>query len=343
MFRVRLVAVPVAALVAALIPLASVAPSAAPTSRPTLAQYLEPGMPVELVSAAAADRIAWTAYEEGKRNVFTAVGPAYAPVRVTSFLKDDGIDLTDLRISADGSTVAFVRGTSPNNQGWVADVASDPNGGERAIWVAHTNVPGSATRVAESQERQFAPELSPDGQYVVYVKEGQIYRARVTPGAGASAIDKGEKPFIDIWGANSGPKWSPDSSKIAFVSNRTDHSFIAVYEMKTRTVHYLSPSTDRDTSPTWSADSKRVAFLRRPGLPFGQQATPGQDAGLPPTAAGRGGNGGGRGAVPPPSSAVAGATGATVPGQGSAPGGGRGGRGGRNGGNGAAAGEPQAG
>ena len=339
MFRVRLVAVPVVALVAALTPLASVAPAAAPPSRPTLAQYLKPGMPVELVSAQAADRIAWTAYEEGKRNVFTAVGPAYTPVRVTAFLKDDGIDLTDLRISADGSTVAFVRGTNPNSQGWVANVATDPNGGERAIWVAHTATPGTATRIAASDERQFAPELSPDGQYVVYVKEGQIYRARVNASAASSPIDKGEKPFIDIWGANSGPKWSPDSSKIAFVSNRTDHSFIAIYEMKTRTVHYLAASTDRDTSPTWSPDSKRVAFLRRPGLPFGQQATPGEDAGLPPNNGGRGGNGGGRGAVPPPTSAVAGATGATpaqAAQQGAAPGGGRG-RGGRNGSGGAAA------
>src|SRR5215471_18921135 len=81
--------------------------------QPTIAQYLKPGMPVELVSAARVDRIAWIAYEEGKRNVFTAVGPAFRPVRVTSFLTDDGVDMTGLRISEDGSTVAFGRGTGP--------------------------------------------------------------------------------------------------------------------------------------------------------------------------------------------------------------------------------------
>ena len=63
---------------------------------------------------------------KGKRNVFTAVAPAFAPVRVTSFLKDDGIDLTGLRISDDGSTVVFVRGSAPNNDGWVANPAGDP-------------------------------------------------------------------------------------------------------------------------------------------------------------------------------------------------------------------------
>jgi dipeptidyl aminopeptidase/acylaminoacyl peptidase len=340
MHRLRVSAVLLAVAVVALTPLGSAAP-AAPTGKPTVAQYLKPGLPVELVSAAAADRIAWIAYEEGKRNVFTAAGPAYAPVRVTSFTKDDGIDMTDLRISADGITVAFVRGTFPNGAGWVANPASDPNGGERAVWSARVGVAGSAMRIAESDERQLQPELSPDGKSVLYMKSGQVYRARTDVPA-TTTIDKGEKPFIDAWGANAGPKWSPDSSKIAFVSNRTDHSFIAVYDMKTRTMSYVAPSVDRDTSPTWSADSKRIAFLRRPGLPFGQQATPGSGSGLPNAAGGRAGGGGGRGAAPAAAPGGRGAAPAVtttpVPGNppaatAAAPGGGRrGGGGGRNGG-----------
>jgi Tol biopolymer transport system component len=70
--------------------------------------------------------------------------------------------------------------------------------------------------------------MSPDGRFVLYLHDGQIYRARVGATPGATPIDKGDKPFINAWGANSGPKWSPDSSKIAFVSNRADHSFIGV-------------------------------------------------------------------------------------------------------------------
>ena len=89
--------------------------------QPTIASYLKPGLPIELVSARKVDRIAWIAYEEGKRNVFAASAPVFKPVRVTSFLKDDGIDLTGLRISDDGSTVVFVRGTRPNGAGWVAN------------------------------------------------------------------------------------------------------------------------------------------------------------------------------------------------------------------------------
>ena len=54
-------------------------PSLVAQHQPTIAQYLKPGMPIELVSADKVDRIAWIAYEEGKRNVYTAVGPAFRP------------------------------------------------------------------------------------------------------------------------------------------------------------------------------------------------------------------------------------------------------------------------
>jgi dipeptidyl-peptidase-4 len=107
----------------------------------SIASILKPGLPLELVSAKKADRIAWVSYEEGRRNVFTAAGPAFKVVRVTSFLKDDGIDLTQVRVSDDGSTIAFVRGHAANNTGWVANPNGDPNGADRTIWAARTAVP----------------------------------------------------------------------------------------------------------------------------------------------------------------------------------------------------------
>src|SRR6185503_17884345 len=105
------------------------------------------------------------------------------------------------------------------------------------------------------------------------------------------------------WGRNAQPRWSPDGSKLAFVSVRDNHSFVAVYDAKTRRIDYVAPSVDFDLSPTWSPDGKRLAFIRRPGTPFGQQAQAGDGSiGNPggPGAAGRGGRGsrgggGGRG------------------------------------------------
>jgi dipeptidyl-peptidase 4 len=257
----------------------SVEPRAAAQKSGTIEQYLSPAYPFELATARSVERVAWLAYDEGKRNLYTAAAPAFRPVRVTNFLKDDGTDLTTVRISDDGSTVVFVRGHTENRDGWVANPASNPAGAERAIWAARTATPGVAWRVAEGS----APELSPDGRSVLFVRDGQIFRALTAQARPVSKTDRAEEPFIKAWGTNSGPRWSPDGTKIAFVSNRTDHSFIGIYDVKTRTMKYMAPDVDRDTSPTWSHDGKRIAFVRRPGLPFGQQAQQGGGGiGVPP-------------------------------------------------------------
>ena len=243
------------------------APPLAAQPKPTIAQFLSPASPLEITAARKADRIAWMAYDRGLRNVYTAVAPGFSPVRLTSFLADDGTDLTSVRLSDDGSVAVFVRGSAPNRWGWVANPSHDPSGAERAIWAVRTSG-GAPKRLAEGA----APELSPDGRFVLYVKGGQIYRARVAPGTVADSMDRGQKPFIREWGTNGNPRWSPDGSKIAYVSNRVNHALIAIYDVKTRGVRYVSPSVDFDGSPTWSPDGRQLAFTRRPGTPFGLQA-----------------------------------------------------------------------
>src|SRR5215510_12780087 len=136
--------------------------AASDPASPTIEAFLAPGYPTEIVSAKKADRIAWTAYEHGQRNVYTAAAPAFAPVRLTSFLKDDGVELSDIRISDDGATVVFVRGTAPNREGWVANPTADPAGAQRTIWAARTAGGGAPWKLGEGT----TPELSPDGQSV---------------------------------------------------------------------------------------------------------------------------------------------------------------------------------
>jgi dipeptidyl-peptidase 4 len=105
----------------ALVVIASWPVSTAPAPAATYQQFLSPASPLELAAAKKADRIAWIAFEEGKRNAYAAAAPAFAPVRLTRFLKDDGIDMSDVQISDDGSVVTFIRGTVPNRDGWVAN------------------------------------------------------------------------------------------------------------------------------------------------------------------------------------------------------------------------------
>jgi dipeptidyl aminopeptidase/acylaminoacyl peptidase len=269
-------------------------PLGAQGSKPTIAQYLGTAEPLEVVSAQKADRIAWIAYDRGMRNVFTAAAPDLKPVRLTNFMEDDGTDLTAVSLSADGSIAVFVRGSAPNRVGWVANPTHDPDGTERAIWAARTTG-GGAWRLAEGS----APAVSPDGKWVLYVKDGQIYRVRTAKVPPTTRMDTGGVPFIKEWGNNGTPRWSPDGSKISFVSARENHSLIGIYDVKTRKVDFVSPSVDCDGSPTWSPDSKQIAFIRTPGIPFGRQAqqgnggigNPGGPASALAAATGRGGAG----------------------------------------------------
>jgi len=294
-------------------PATAAPPPASPV--PAYQRFLSPASPLEMAAAKKVDRLAWVAFEEGKRNAYTAAAPAFTPVRLTRFLEDDGIDMSDIQISDNGSTVTFVRGTAPNRDGWIANASAGPDGPDRAIWAVRTGG-GAAWRVAELPSGGYA--LAPDGRSVIFVKDGQIYRALVTPTRPASAMDRAGKPFIREWGVQSAPSWSPDGRKIAFVSTRTDHSFVAVYDMAARRVTYVAPSVDFDANPMWSADSRSLVFVRRPGLPFGQQAQAGGRGvgvpGGPAASAGRGAGGTAAEGVHPAASKVPGLTRATFKG-----------------------------
>src|SRR5690242_9160559 len=267
-----------------------VSPLAAQQAKPTVAQFLSPSSPLELVRARNADRVAWVAYERGMRNVYTAAAPDFKAVRLTSFMQDDGVDVSEVDLSDDGSVAIFMRGTEPNRQGWNANPTHDPRGAERAIWAVRT-AGGPAWRVAAAT----SAALSPDGRTALYVRDGQIFRARITPNAAAPASDS-LIPFIKEWGRQSNPRWSPDGGKVAFVSDRDNHAFIGIYDTRTRRVDFVAPSVDCDAAPAWSLDGKQLAFIRRPGLPFGMQAQEGSGGiGNPPGPAsgrGRGGAGG---------------------------------------------------
>jgi dipeptidyl aminopeptidase/acylaminoacyl peptidase len=244
----------------------------------TLEQILSYSFSYDLVSAKKADRIAWLEFNQGTRDVYTAAAPDFKPVRLTNFKDDDGTDLTSLSISDEGAVIVFVRGHDPNRQGWVANPSQLPDGSEQAIW---------AVRPREAKPFRLAagasPGLSPDGKWVLFVKDGQIYGVAVQPSGKKVPGRAGEelKPLFRTWGTNSNPRWSPDSKRIAFVSDRQDHSFIGVCELAGRKITYLAPSVDRDTNPDWSGDGKKIAFIRRPGSAFAQIVAQSQTQGPP--------------------------------------------------------------
>src|SRR5205809_6067047 len=109
--------------------------------------------------------------------------------------------------------------------------------------------------------------ISPDSKTVIWPAKKHIWIAPL------DSTKKSEQ-LEELIGESDTPRWSPDGKRIAFRSNRKDHSFIAVLDLATKKITYLAPTTNRDADPVWSPDSKQVVFIRQPGVEFKRPLIP---------------------------------------------------------------------
>jgi len=227
----------------------------------TLEQVLSSPFPSNLVGASHSPRIAWVFDAKGARNAWIADGPSFAARQVTHYAADDGEPIASLRLTPDGRSVVYARGTETNEAGRVADPTSGVSTRKQQVWAM--DVDGEGPRLLGEmgcgEEGCEDIELSPDGQFAVWAARKQLW---IAPVSGATPAHQ----LTDVRGENSDPQWSPDGRELAFVSHREDHSFTAVYDFGRDSVRYLSPSVDRDMYPRWSPDGKQIAFIRVPGV-----------------------------------------------------------------------------
>ncbi|MDR6781831.1 dipeptidyl aminopeptidase/acylaminoacyl peptidase [Pedobacter africanus] len=221
----------------------------------SLESVLSYPFPSELTAANTGSKIAWAMNEQGRRNLYVAEGPDFNPRKLTSYDKDDGQEITSLSISNNGKWVVFVRGGDHSSREGSVSVnpSSDPAGAK----VELISIPfegGKPIILAEADH----PAISPANHQVAFLKNSQVW---ISPLDGSLPA----KQMFHARGQNGAISWSPDGSKLAFVSSRGDHSFIGVYTDETRPINWITPAFSRDFSPRWSPDGKNLAFIRMQG------------------------------------------------------------------------------
>ena len=232
------------------------APIGAQSGPLSYAQLRSAPFPNELAAASRADRIVWASNDNGRRNLVFAEGPSYTPRQLTRYDVDDGQELTSVQLTPSGDRAVYVRG-GDHGSNWDDAAPVNPLGTtvpvKVQIWSVSTSG-GEPKTLADGD----APVISPRGDVVVFERDNQLWSVPVDGSAAATRL-------FTARGNNGSAVFSPDGSRIAFVSGRGDHALIGIYTNAATNIQWIAPSTNRDGSPRWSPDGTKLVFTRRPG------------------------------------------------------------------------------
>lgn len=222
----------------------------------TLQQVMSAPFNSDLVAAPKRNKFAWISNVEGRRNIWVAEpsGDGYASRAITNYTQDDGQEISGLQWSSDGESIVYVRGSDPDSsEKMSANPALVPQGVEQDVWLVSLDG-GTPRKLGPGN----SPAVSLRGDVVAWVLDGQIWSLNLK--------DADAKPaqLLHTQGTCGTLRWSPDGSALAFVSDRSSHSFVGVYSFAANTLEYLDPGTDHDRYPMWSPDGSQIAFVRVP-------------------------------------------------------------------------------
>ena len=72
--------------------------------------------PSNLIGSGDGNTITWVFNDKGERNIFIAKAPDFEAKNLTSFVGDEGLEISNLQLSKNGSHLVCVRGNAPNSK-----------------------------------------------------------------------------------------------------------------------------------------------------------------------------------------------------------------------------------
>ena len=201
------------------------------TAQTTINNLLSPAFPTSLVSSADGKTIAWVFNNKGSRNIYVADGNNFSNAKpLTTYMGDDGVEISNTTFTPNGNQIIFVRGNSNNNQGYAANPAFLQTDVSRNIFII--NKDGSSLQKLATG---YYPKISPNGKILAYLNGGQVYTT--------SLEDTAIKPqqLFEARIVQGSIRWNNDGSKLAFTSNRSNHTFIGIYDFNTKSISFPDP------------------------------------------------------------------------------------------------------
>jgi dipeptidyl aminopeptidase/acylaminoacyl peptidase len=223
----------------------------------TIEQILSAPFAAGIVVAADGPDFAWVSNAAGRRNVWLATAmpdkTEFSSRAVTRYTADDGLDITDVAFVPHHQQLLYVRGGDSEFPDKPAPNPAELTAGvEQEVFLVGFHG-GAPVKLGAGH----APVASPGGDRIVYLHHGDVFT--VEPRNGVKA-----RQLFKTRGTADSLRFSPDGRKLAFVSTRSDHSFVGVYTFADKSLEWIDASLSFDVEPRWSPDGKRIAFLRIP-------------------------------------------------------------------------------